>query len=199
MLGSADGGAAYVGVLNDIGLRELRLPVKWDPARPTEIENRRQIKALLPVAAVRGVNVAFSIQPGTATAVTASPEAASRFVAFEQLVARTFPTVQDIIVGNEPNQPYFWQPQFDARGRNVSAGAYEALLAASYDALKAVNPDDRRHRARALLAGERRSAGLGERLHISGQVHRRDGRRVSSERTDEAAHGRARLPPVSAA
>jgi hypothetical protein len=63
VLGSADGGAAYVGVLNDIGLRELRLPVKWDPGRPTEIENRRQIKALLPVAAVRGVNVAFSIQP----------------------------------------------------------------------------------------------------------------------------------------
>jgi hypothetical protein len=141
VLGSADGGAAYVGVLNDIGLRELRLPMKWDPARPTEIENRRLIKALLPVAAVRGVNVAFSIQPGTATAVTASPEGASRFVAFEQLVARTFPSVQDIIVGNEPNQPYFWQPQFDARGRNVSAGAYEALLASSYDALKAVNPN----------------------------------------------------------
>jgi hypothetical protein len=140
VLGSPDGGAAYLGVMNDIGLRELRLPVKWDPARSTEIDNRRQIKALLPVAAVRGVNVAFSIQPGTATAVTASPEAASRFVAFEQLVARTFPTVKDIIVGNEPNQPYFWQPQFDAQGRNVSAGAYEALLAASYDALKAVNP-----------------------------------------------------------
>src|SRR4249919_117585 len=140
LLGNADGGAAYLGVLNDVGLRELRLPVRWDPARPTEIENRREIKALLPTAAVRGVHVAISIQPGSATAVTSSPEAASRFVAFEQQVARTFPTVKDIIVGNEPNQPYFWQPQFDARGRNVSAGAYETLLAASYDALKEVDP-----------------------------------------------------------
>ena len=140
VLGNADGGAAYLAVLNDIGLRELRLPVKWNPARPAEIDNRRQIEALLPAAAGRGVNVAFSIQPGTATAVTASPQAASQFVAFEQLVARTFPTVQDIIVGNEPNQPYFWQPQFDTHGRNISGAAYEALLAASYDALKAVNP-----------------------------------------------------------
>ena len=184
VLGSPDGGSAYVGVLNDIGLRELRLPVKWDPARPTEIDNRRQIKALLPVAAVRGVNVAFSIQPGTATAATASPEAASRFVAFEQLVARTFPTVTDIIVGNEPNQPYFWQPQFDARGRNVSAGAYEALLAASYDALKAVNPeidvialglssrgnDDRRASGNVSTSPVKFIAGMGAAYRASGRT-----------------------------
>lgn len=184
VLGNADGGAAYVGVLNDIGLRELRMPLKWDPGRPTQIENRRQIKALLPVAAVRGVNVAFSIQPGTATAVTASPEAASRFVAFEQLVARTFPTVTDIIVGNEPNQPYFWQPQFDARGQNVSAGAYEALLAASYDALKAVNPeidviglglssrgnDDRRASGNVSTSPVKFIAGMGAAYRASGRT-----------------------------
>src|SRR5215471_2570064 len=140
LLGSPDGGAAYLAVMNDIGLRELRLPVRWDPNRPTRIDNGGQIKELLPSASVRGIHVALSIQPGTATAVTSSPDAAGRFVAFEQQVARTFPTVKDIIVGNEPNQPYFWQPQFDAQHRNVSAGAYEALLAASYDALKAVDP-----------------------------------------------------------
>ena len=57
-----------------------------------------------------------------------------------QKVARSYPTVRDIVVGNEPNQPRFWQPQFDARGRNVSARAYGAVLAASYDALKEVDP-----------------------------------------------------------
>jgi hypothetical protein len=140
LLGSADGGAAYLGVMNDVGLRELRIPVRWDPSHPTRIDDADQIKALLPAASVRGIHVAFSIQPATATAVTSSPEAAHRFVAFEQQVAHTFPTVKDIIVGNEPNQPYFWQPQFDPLHTNVSAGAYEALLAASYDALKAVDP-----------------------------------------------------------
>ena len=184
MLGHADGGAAYLGVMNDVGLRELRLPVTWDPARPTDIQNRYQIKALLPAAAMRGVHVAFSIQPGTATAVTSSPQAASRFVAFEQQVARTFPTVEDIIVGNEPNQPYFWQPQFDAQGRNVSAGAYEALLAASYDALKAVNPeidvialglssrgnDDRRASGNVSTSPVKFIAGMGAAYRASGRT-----------------------------
>ena len=184
MLGHADGGAAYLGVMNDVGLRELRLPVTWDPARPTDIQNRYQIKALLPAAAMRGVHVAFSIQPGTATAVTSSPQAVSRFVAFEQQVARTFPTVEDIIVGNEPNQPYFWQPQFDAQGRNVSAGAYEALLAASYDALKAVNPeidvialglssrgnDDRRASGNVSTSPVKFIAGMGAAYRASGRT-----------------------------
>jgi hypothetical protein len=140
LLGSADGGAAYLGVMNDVGLRELRLPVRWDSTRPTRIDNAGQIKKLLPAAAVRGIHVAFSIQPGTATAITSSPDAPSRFVAFEQQVARAFPSVRDLIVGNEPNQPYFWQPQFDAGHENVSAAAYESLLAQSYDALKAADP-----------------------------------------------------------
>ena len=154
LLGNADGGAAYLGVLNDIGLRELRLPVKWDPARPTEIENRREIKALLPTAAVRGVNVAFSIQPGSATAITSSPEAASRFVAFEQHVARTFPTVKDIIVGNEPNQPYFWQPQFDARGTERLRRCVRGAARGELRRTEGGESGDRRHRPRALFAWE---------------------------------------------
>jgi hypothetical protein len=34
----------------------------------------------------------------------------------------------------------FWMPQFDKRGQDVAAPAYEALLAKTYDALKAVSP-----------------------------------------------------------
>lgn len=45
-----------------------------------------------------------------------------------------------MIVGNEPNQPRFWQPQFDSGGHGVSGAAYEALLARGYDALKEVDP-----------------------------------------------------------
>jgi hypothetical protein len=140
LLGNTDGGAAFLGVMNDIGLRELRIPVRWDSRRPAMIENETQIHAVLLVATLRGVRVAFSFQARNARALTSSPEAPAEFIAFMQKVARSYPTVRDIIVGNEPNQPRFWQPQFDARGRNVSARAYEAVLAASYDALKEVDP-----------------------------------------------------------
>jgi hypothetical protein len=126
--------------MNDVGLRQLRLPVRWDPARPARIEHEAEIRALLPAAAVRGVTVAFSIQ-GTNAQALSSPQAPAQLAPFLQKLARSFPTVKDVIVGNEPNQPRFWQPQFDPGGANVSAGRYEALLATSYDALKAVDPE----------------------------------------------------------
>ncbi len=139
-VGTPDGGAAFFAVMNDVGLREVRLTVNWDATQPTTIANQAQIESVLPVAALRGVRVVFSVTPTKARAITASPDAAAQFDAFLQLVARTFPTVKDVIVGNEPNQPHFWQPQFDANGRSVSGAAYEALLAGGYDALKAVDP-----------------------------------------------------------
>jgi hypothetical protein len=139
-IGTPDNGAAFFAVMNDVGLSEVRLTMNWDSTQPTTIVNQAQIESVLPVATLRGVRVVFSVSATKALSITASPEATAQFVAFLQLVARTFPTVKDIIVGNEPNQPRFWQPQFDARGRGVSGAAYEAVLAQSYDALKAVDP-----------------------------------------------------------
>lgn len=138
-VGQPDGGAAYFALMNDVGLREVRLTVNWDATQPTTIMNQAQIESVLPVATLRGIRVVFSVAPAKARAVGNSPQARQQFVAFLQLVARTFPTVKDVIVGNEPNQPRFWQPQYDARGRGVSGAAYEALLARGYDALKQVD------------------------------------------------------------
>ena len=47
--------------------------------------------------------------------------------------------VHTFVVGNEPNQPRFWQPQF-VHGKAVAAAGYERMLADTYDALKAVDP-----------------------------------------------------------
>jgi hypothetical protein len=139
-VGTPDGGAAYFALMNDVGLSEVRLTMNWDATQPATILNQAQIESVLPVATLRGVRVVFSVAPAKARSITASPEAATQFVAFLQLIARTFPTVKDVIVGNEPNQSRFWQPQYDARGRGVSGAAYEALLARGYDALKEVDP-----------------------------------------------------------
>jgi hypothetical protein len=47
--------------------------------------------------------------------------------------------VKDYVIGNEPNLNRFWQPQFNGKGKPLSAAAYEPVLAGSYDALKAVD------------------------------------------------------------
>ena len=44
------------------------------------------------------------------------------------------------MIGNEPNQPAFWRPQFSRRGVVLSAPAFGRYLAAAYDALKDVDP-----------------------------------------------------------
>jgi hypothetical protein len=138
-LGQPDGGTAFFMLMNDVGLNEIRLSVLWDATQPMTIAHQAQIESVLPVAALRGMNVTFSVAPLKARSIGVAG-APTQFVAFVDHVARTFPTVQNVIIGNEPNQPRFWQPQFDARGRNVSGAAYQALLARSYDALKAVDP-----------------------------------------------------------
>jgi hypothetical protein len=139
-LGPADHGAAFFTLMNDVGLSEVRLTVNWDATQPTTIKHRAEIESVLPVATLRGVRVTFSIRPLQARSITGTPEASDQFIAFLEQVARTFPTVKNVIVGNEPNQSRFWQPQFDAAGNGASGAAYEALLARSYDALKGVDP-----------------------------------------------------------
>ena len=81
------------------------------------------------------------IQPGHSTDVTGDPNGVKKFAAYTALVARAFPSVNDFVIGNEPNLGRFWFPTFNANGTIASAATYEAALAASYDALKAVRPD----------------------------------------------------------
>jgi hypothetical protein len=130
----------FFGQMSDIGLSEVRVTVLWDPAAPTTIRDQAEIERMLPFAQARGIRVLLVIDLATPRAVGNSAAAAGRFAAFTAQVARTFPTVKDIIVGNEPNQTRFWQPQYNRNGTPAACVAYERLLAASYDALKQVDP-----------------------------------------------------------
>jgi hypothetical protein len=132
--------ASFFATLQDLGLTQNRASIVWDPAQPDVIGGQEQIAQWLPAAQSAGVRIVFSIAPKSARAITDSPNASGQFAAFVSRVAQTFPQVKDYVIGNEPNQPYFWLPQFDTAFKPVAAAAYEPLLAASYDALKAVDP-----------------------------------------------------------
>jgi hypothetical protein len=126
--------------LGTLGMRENRLSISWNPSAPTTIHNQQALEQYVTLATLRGVRIVFAVAPTTATAITSTPGAAGAYVAFLQQLARTFPTVKDYVVGNEPNQPRFWQPQFGRRGQPLAPATYYALLAQSYDGLKAVDP-----------------------------------------------------------
>jgi hypothetical protein len=132
--------AVFFQALGDLGMTQNRASIIWDPAQPNVIGGQNAIAQWLPIAQSAGIRIVFSITPKHARDITGSPAATGEFATFVQHVAQTFPQVKDYVIGNEPNQPYFWLPQFDGAARPVAASAYEPLLAASYDTLKAVDP-----------------------------------------------------------
>jgi hypothetical protein len=137
-----DGGVAVFETLNDLGMTDNRVWVFWDERRPLAFVEKPFLDRALPVAEKQGVRVVFSVSPLRPRSLSSSTLARAQFVAFLQLLAYEYPQVKDFIVGNEPNQPRFWQPQF-VNGKGVSGAAYERVLAAAYDGLKAVDPDIR--------------------------------------------------------
>jgi hypothetical protein len=135
-----DNSTWFFDSLGDLGMRENRVSIFWDAAAPTTIHRQEALDLYVPFASARGVRVIFAVSPAKARDITAAPNRAAQYAAFLQQLARTYPSVKDYVIGNEPNQPRFWQPQFGRGGVAVSPGAYYGMLARSYDALKAVDP-----------------------------------------------------------
>ena len=136
----ADQSPWFFDSLGELGMQENRVTVPFDTSAPTAIQNQAALDLYVPLATLRGVRVVFSVAPSKAKAMAENPNAARQYAEYIALLARTYPTVKEFIIGNEPNQPRFLQPQFNPAGQNVSPGAYFTMLAAAYDALKAVDP-----------------------------------------------------------
>ena len=134
-----DGGAAFFADARALGSSEIRISVNWDPLRPDTIVEQAFLDRSLPVAKKRGLDIVFHVFALQPTALTTVPDAAESFASFLQRLARAYPQVRQYVVGNEPNQPRFWRPQFSSGGKPAAA-AYAELLARSYDALKEVDP-----------------------------------------------------------
>ena len=140
-VGMPDHGAKFFDLMNDIGMNEDRITILWDAAHPARIDRKAELERMVEQAKAHRIEIVFSVFPQRATALAANPGAATQFVTFLQIVANAFPDVTTFVVGNEFNQPKFYQPQFDANCKSASGGSYMRLLARGYDALKAVNPD----------------------------------------------------------
>ena len=135
-----DGGAAFFSDARALGSSEIRVMVNWDPRRPDAIVERAFLDRSMPIAKKQGLGIVFHVFPLQPTAITAAPDAVESFASFLQQLSRAYPQVRQFVVGNEPNQPRFWGPQFWAGGKPAAAAAYAELLAKSYDALKEVDP-----------------------------------------------------------
>jgi len=179
-LGQNDGGAAMYEQMTAYGFSTVRISVDYERSEPTTIQQEEALERAVGAAVNRGVRVLLSIAPGHAADVTSDPDGAQTFANYTALVAQKFPGVTDFIIGNEPNLGAYWAPTYNSNLSIASGASYEAALAASYDALKAVNPaidviglalsprgDDRPGSARATVSPVRFIKAVGDAYRAS--------------------------------
>ena len=125
-----------------LGYQAVRVTSYWTPGRPAPTEAELAVLRNVVEAGERhGVRVYVTVMhPGSRT-TPLTAEARSEFASFAAAIARAVPSLKYVIVGNEPNLNRFWLPQFALDGSSVAPAAYLALLAQTYDALKAASPE----------------------------------------------------------
>jgi hypothetical protein len=136
--------AERMAMLSGAGFHALRMTTLWTPGltRPTAIEGQVLANAVR-AARQNGMRVYLSVFPARPLDAPTSDARRREFAAFTAALLRGLPGVRDVIVGNEPNLNNFWLPQFDPDGASASPRDYNALLAATYDAVKGVSPEIR--------------------------------------------------------
>ena len=169
---------AALDEIQGLGVRSLRVVLLWrnvapganakvkpdfDTTNPASYD-WGQYDALLNEAKARGMDVLLTVSgpvPRWATEDKRDnltrPDAAE-FAQFMTAVGRHFaPRVKTWSVWNEPNQPQFLKPQFDARKRPLSPRIYRALYKAALKGLKAA-----RVASPQVLIGETSPRGTGK-------------------------------------
>jgi hypothetical protein len=135
-----DGGEAIYQRLNGLGMRETRMIVDFDPTQPKTIQEKAFLDRSVDKGVAAGIDVVFAVYPHVPRAFATDTDARiAAFGSYLALLARTYPEVKRFIVLNEPNEGYFFAPQFSRR-RNVSAAIAFRVLATAYDRLKRVDP-----------------------------------------------------------
>jgi hypothetical protein len=123
---------------HESGFRAIVLSAVWKDgaSAATEVGPLRRAVDAAVRQNIRPVLAVYELSSAT----PADPARRTAFAAYAAALAKALPAVRDVIVGNEPNLNLFWMPQFDAAGGDQASVDYEALLAESYDALKAQDP-----------------------------------------------------------
>ena len=131
-----DGGATLFDEMNKVQTTTNRVAVFWSADAPTTIQDQAFLDRMIPVAKAHDIQIVFAIYPLKATQAPTTQAAADTFCNYAVTVMQRYPYVRKVIIGNEPNQPRFWQPIWNG-STPASPAAMEVVLASCYDKLKA--------------------------------------------------------------
>jgi hypothetical protein len=131
--------AAATSDARRLGLRAFRITLLWSPGRSrvSASESEEVLRAVRTAVALRPVLAVYAQKPTDAPTTGARRE---QYCGFVRSALARVPSLNDVVIWNEPNKSFFWRPQFDETGTSVAPAAYEALLARCWDALHSLRP-----------------------------------------------------------
>lgn len=130
-----DGGGRLFDEMNKLSTTTNRVAVFWNADQPSTIQDQAFLDRMIPVAQQKKIQVVFAVYPLKATMAPTTQAAADSFCDYAVKVMQRYPYVRKIIIGNEPNQPKFWQPIWNG-SQPASPAAMAVVLASCYDKLK---------------------------------------------------------------
>ena len=123
----------------ELGVATFRITVPWEPgARTLPPDVVAQLDAMVRARASERFIVALYGRPD---ATPLDERARDDYCAYAADLVERYPAIKDLIVWNEPNKSYFWQPQFDEVGASAAPAAYVELLAHCWDVLHDLSPE----------------------------------------------------------
>ena len=112
-----DGGAALYAEMAGLGLSQTVIGVRFVPSEAVVIQQKPQLDRAIAAARAAGLRVVLAAYPYPPREVEAGLSSPSMFASYVGVLASIYPDVKQFVIGNEPNQPAFWRPQFDAAGQ----------------------------------------------------------------------------------
>lgn len=136
---ASDGGAAFYQQMAALGLRQTVISVRWTPSDPLGLPEEGMLDATVAAATAAGLKVVFATYPYPPREIEAGLAKPAAFGTWLRNLALRYPQVRQFVIGNEPNQPAFFRPQF-VDGKQASAARFGPFLARGYDVLKRLDP-----------------------------------------------------------
>src|SRR5919201_2428884 len=132
---------AQMDLAKPAGLDAIRVTAVWAPGESEpDADTLAALQTAATAAQTDDIRLIVSVMSYGSATTPLTAEDQADFASYSAALVTGLPTVQDFIIGNEPNLNRYWMPQFGPGKKDAAAVAYERLLATTYDAMKAVSP-----------------------------------------------------------
>src|SRR5439155_8760864 len=139
--GFSDDGPKWGGAVEPgraVGASAFRITLNWVPGE-SDLTPQDVTDVANAVAATSGLRLVLAVY-GSAASTPQDDPSRTEFCSYAKNAVVRFPSINDVVIWNEPNLSAFWRPQFNPDDSSAAPAAYEALLARCWDVLHAYRP-----------------------------------------------------------